>query len=147
MGISGLGFSWIAACRPRGRHSEQTRRSGYRLDSGVGASLERPGVAGGRPVAPTQGWRCLANRLLAIRKDRAQWRGAGSVRRLDLEPTRPLRFAHPGSLSADYVQYFGTVGSTLSLHAKIPPFMLRTLRNPACFRNSTAFALRIPLLQ
>ena len=44
-------------------------------------------------------------------------------------------------------QYFGTLGSTLSLQARIPPFMLRTFLNPACFRKSTALALRIPLLQ
>ena len=41
----------------------------------------------------------------------------------------------------------GTVGSTLSLQARMPPFMLRTLRKPACFRRSTALALRMPLLQ
>ena len=29
----------------------------------------------------------------------------------------------------------------------MPPFMLRTRLNPACFRKSTALALRIPLLQ
>src|ERR1700722_8922620 len=44
-------------------------------------------------------------------------------------------------------QYLGTLGSTLSLQARIPPFILRTFLNPACFRKSTALALRIPLLQ
>ena len=29
----------------------------------------------------------------------------------------------------------------------MPPFMFRTFLNPACFRKSTAFALRTPLLQ
>src|ERR1051326_91361 len=44
-------------------------------------------------------------------------------------------------------QYFGTLGSTLSLQARIPPFMFLTFLKPACFRKSTAFALRMPLLQ
>src|SRR5277367_1168950 len=51
---------------------------------------------------------------------------------------------HP---SGEDHQYFGMLGSTLSLQARMPPFMLRTFLNPACFRNSTALAERAPLLQ
>src|SRR5207237_7255255 len=67
-------------------------------------------------------------------------------------PTRNLRRAERFGeavtvLLLKQAQYFGTDGSTLSLQARIPPFMFFTLRNPACFRKSTALALRMPLLQ
>src|SRR5229473_2160928 len=45
------------------------------------------------------------------------------------------------------LQYLGTFGSTLSAHAVIPPARFCTLVNPACRKNSTAFALRPPILQ
>ncbi len=41
---------------------------------------------------------------------------------------------------------FGTVGSTLSLQARIPPFMLRALVKPDCLRKSTALAAADPTL-
>src|ERR1700722_8615853 len=44
-------------------------------------------------------------------------------------------------------QYFGTVGSTRSAQALIPPARLCTFLNPACCRNATALALRPPILQ
>lgn len=44
-------------------------------------------------------------------------------------------------------QYFGTLGSTLSLQARMPPFMLRRRVKRCCFRRLIAFALRMPLLQ
>ena len=41
-------------------------------------------------------------------------------------------------------QYFGTLGSTWSDHARIPPLRLWILRKPDFIRNSTACALRMP---
>src|SRR5678815_5938104 len=39
-------------------------------------------------------------------------------------------------------QYFGTLGSTLSLHAIMPPFMFLTFLKPACFRTVSYTHLR-----
>ena len=44
-------------------------------------------------------------------------------------------------------QYFGTLGSTSSDQARIPPFRFWILRNPALRRKSTASAERFPLRQ
>ena len=43
-------------------------------------------------------------------------------------------------------QYFGTFGSTLSLHAVMPPVMFRTCWKPFCLSKSIAFWLRPPVL-
>src|SRR5258707_8713352 len=43
--------------------------------------------------------------------------------------------------------YFGTLGSTLSLHARIPPTTFRTCLKPFCFSTAQALALRMPLRQ
>ena len=44
-------------------------------------------------------------------------------------------------------QYFGTLGSTLSLQARMPPTTLRTCWKPFWRRTAQALALRMPLLQ
>src|SRR5215831_21204441 len=44
-------------------------------------------------------------------------------------------------------QYLGTLGSTSSDQARIPPFKLCILRKPALRRKSTASAERLPLRQ
>ena len=44
-------------------------------------------------------------------------------------------------------QYFGTLGSTSSDQARIPPFKFWILRKPAFCKNSTACAERFPDLQ
>src|SRR6476620_9380776 len=62
--------------------------------------------------------------------------------------TQAGRLASPAGYGGEAVcQYFGTLGSILSLQARMPPFMFLTFLKPACFRKSTALALRVPLLQ
>ena len=94
-----------------------------------------------RPVTPT------APAAPIRRRSRLVWRwaifnGSGGA-------SQGLRSArdrnHPGlrrRQRAAKLQYFGTVGSTLSLQARMPPFMFRTFLKPVCFRKSTAFWLR-----
>src|SRR6185369_1784509 len=42
-------------------------------------------------------------------------------------------------------QYFGWLGSTVSIQARIPPFRLRTSVKPTVLRKSCALALRPPI--
>src|ERR1044072_4571879 len=51
------------------------------------------------PLPAAEEWRRWAHRLLPLREDRAQSRDARSMRRLDVEPARPLRFAHSRCVS------------------------------------------------
>ena len=107
LGLPGLGFPGAA----------DRRACGWRVNSaphdrGWTVELAFPWqglseLADGRSLPPQDGRR-LAHRLLPVREDRPQRRDAGSVRRLDLEPPRPLRFAHPGSLPLR--DFFGSTG-------------------------------------
>src|SRR6266480_3613741 len=52
-----------------------------------------------------------------------------------------------GKMSPFGSQYRGTDGSTVTLHASIPPFKLRTCAKPAALRISSAFIERTPWWQ
>src|SRR5258708_12841331 len=59
-----------------------------------------------------------------------------------------VKYIHPAARSGlRHRQYFGTLGSTSSDHASMPPFRLWILRNPALRKKSTASAERFPLRQ
>src|SRR5262249_28236405 len=65
------------------------------------------------------------------------------------DSNRPTRgsAADLGVCPTKHSQYFGTLGWTLSLQARMPPTTLRTCLKPFCRKMPQAFALRIPLLQ
>src|SRR5579885_2360711 len=103
MGISRLGFPRFMYCGSRRWDREQARSTGSRLDGGAGISVARAGGYRRWPVVAAEGWGRVAHRLLAVRKDRAESRGARSVRGVDVESARALRLPHSGSLSVRHV--------------------------------------------
>ncbi len=62
-------------------------------------------------------------------------------------PARRATTINPAIALRYDVQYFGTEGSILSLHAVMPPSIFFTFLNPDCRRKSQALALRPPILQ
>src|SRR5579872_940281 len=100
-------------------------------------------VKGAGCLTPKGLWICHRTAVQKANVSRVMTRVYEPVPQAELEPTTLSLLVRRINVS----QYFGTLGSTLSLHARIPPLILRTFLNPACFRKSTAFALRIPLLQ
>src|SRR5438105_10115270 len=70
----------------------------------------------------------------------------GSLGRLAASTAGPRAFVFEIG-ERQVAQYLGTLGSTLSDQAVMPPARFHTFLNPAWRRNSTALALRPPILQ
>ena len=101
-------FPGMRSGGPGGRGPEQPDQHRRRLDGRDRASVARHGADRRRPVATAERRRRVADRLFAIREDRAGRGSPGPVRRLDLEPARTLRLPHPRGLPLRDLLYFPT---------------------------------------